>query len=52
MAARYRHLSPAFLADAVKGLDSVFGEAMQIPGETGQVQALSSPQRRQATAKD
>jgi integrase len=52
MAARYQHLSPAFLADAVKGLDSVFGEAMQIPGKTGQVQALSSPQRHQATAND
>ncbi len=26
MAARYQHLSPAFLADAVKRLDSVFGD--------------------------
>ena len=26
MAARYQHLSPAFLADAVSRLDSVFGE--------------------------
>jgi len=25
MAARYQHLSPAFLADAVKQLDGVFG---------------------------
>jgi site-specific recombinase XerD len=25
MAARYQHLSPAFLADAVARLDSVFG---------------------------
>jgi hypothetical protein len=43
MATRYQHLSPGFLADAVKGLDSVFGEAMQLPEKTGQVQALSSP---------
>jgi hypothetical protein len=27
MAARYQHLSPAFLADAVEKLDAVFGEA-------------------------
>ena len=27
MAARYQHLSPAFLADAVGKLDAVFGEA-------------------------
>jgi hypothetical protein len=27
MAARYQHLSPAFLADAVGKLDEVFGEA-------------------------
>lgn len=26
MAARYQHLSPSFLADAVKKLDDVFGE--------------------------
>ena len=26
MAARYQHLSPAFLADAVGRLDTVFGE--------------------------
>jgi hypothetical protein len=26
MAARYQHLSPAFLADAVGRLDAVFGE--------------------------
>lgn len=29
MAARYQHLSPAFLADAVKGLDKVFTSALQ-----------------------
>lgn len=29
MVARYQHLSPAFLADAVRDLDSVFGDAMQ-----------------------
>ena len=28
MAARYQHLSPAFLAEAVGKLDSVFGEAV------------------------
>jgi hypothetical protein len=27
MAARYQHLSPAFLADGVEKLDGVFGEA-------------------------
>lgn len=27
MAARYQHLSPAYLSDAVKGLDAVFGNA-------------------------
>jgi hypothetical protein len=27
MAARYQHLSPAFLADAVGKLDEIFGEA-------------------------
>ncbi len=26
MAARYQHLSPTFLQDAVKGLDAVFGD--------------------------
>ena len=26
MAARYRHLSPAFLGEAVRSLDGVFGE--------------------------
>jgi hypothetical protein len=30
MAARYQHLSPAFLADAVKKLDQVFGEKPSI----------------------
>ena len=33
MAARYQHLSPAFLAEAVKGLDIVFG-ALRYPGVT------------------
>jgi integrase len=35
MAARYQHLSPAFLEEAVKGLDSVFGN-LCYPGVTGQ----------------
>jgi integrase len=41
MAARYQHLSPAFLADAVKPLDGVFGD-MCYPGVTAQ-RALPEP---------
>lgn len=37
MAARYQHLSPAFLADAVSRLDGVFGLPRH-PGVTGQQQ--------------
>jgi integrase len=38
MAARYQHLSPAYLGDAVKGLDKVFGmEALQLAGATRQL---------------
>jgi hypothetical protein len=33
MAARYQHLSPAFLGEAVKGLDTVFG-VLRYPGVT------------------
>jgi integrase len=32
MAARYQHLSPAYLQDAVQRLDSVFGEPLQLAG--------------------
>lgn len=31
MAARYQHLSPAFMADAVASLDGVFGAALALP---------------------
>jgi integrase len=31
MAARYQHLSPAFLSDAVKRLDDIFGESPKLP---------------------
>jgi integrase len=31
MAARYQHLSPAFLSDAVKRLDDIFGESSKLP---------------------
>jgi site-specific recombinase XerD len=30
MAARYQHVAPAFLADAVKKLDQVFGETAAV----------------------
>jgi hypothetical protein len=30
MASRYQHLSPAFLADAVKRLDTVFGDLSRL----------------------
>lgn len=33
MAARYQHLSPAFLSDAVKRLDNIFGEAPKLPAK-------------------
>jgi integrase len=39
MAARYQHLSPTFLADAVSRLDGVFGDSCY-PGATAQVKAL------------
>jgi len=32
MAARYQHLSPGFLADAVNKLDRVFGYEPELPG--------------------
>jgi len=31
MAARYQHLSPAFLSDAVKLLDSAYAETAEVP---------------------
>lgn len=47
MAARYQHLSPAFLSDAVKKLDQVFGEcaALEAPrAETsGSIVTVASP---------
>ena len=42
MAARYQHLSPAFLEEAVKGLDTVFGN-LCYPGVTAQA-ALPKPE--------
>ena len=33
MAARYQHLSPAFLADAVCKLDDVFGDLSGVAGK-------------------
>jgi integrase len=41
MAARYQHLSPAFLGDAVRRLDGVFGD-LRYPGVTAQ-KALPEP---------
>ena len=35
MAARYQHLSPVFLADAVKKLDLVFGDKPQLTAAQG-----------------
>ncbi|MCW5969432.1 MAG: site-specific integrase [Blastocatellales bacterium] len=46
MAARYQHLSPAFLADAVGKLDGVFGDLSEAAGENlrpRSVPALLSP---------
>src|SRR6266702_1963828 len=37
MAARYQHLSPAFLQEAVNGLDCVFGsELTKVPAPSGE----------------
>ncbi len=33
MAARYQHLSPAYLSDAVKRLDDIFGESLKLPAK-------------------
>ena len=46
MAARYQHLSPAFVSDAVGLLDSAFAEPKKLPGRRAQAR-LSSPQRHQ-----
>jgi hypothetical protein len=46
MPARYQHLSPAFLSDAVKLLDGAYAEPLK-PLKMGQVHALSAPQRYQ-----
>src|ERR1700691_936402 len=43
MAARYQHLSPAFLSDAVRLLDSAFAEPRKLPGKKGVQRRLSSP---------
>lgn len=43
MAARYQHLSPVFLSDAVKKLDQVFGATPQVAENRSEVRALSSP---------
>jgi hypothetical protein len=42
MAARYQHLSPAFLADAVGRLDGVFGEL--------RYQDVTAPKQLEATS--
>jgi site-specific recombinase XerD len=34
MAARYQHLSPTFLSDAVNRLDGVFRQLYELPGTT------------------
>jgi hypothetical protein len=38
MAARYQHLSPAFLADAVGRLDGVFGKLSEVGQVAAQVE--------------
>jgi integrase len=43
MAARYQHLSPAFLADAVKRLDSVFADPMRLLTDDAKVRSATSP---------
>jgi integrase len=47
MAARYQHLSPAFLADAVKKLDQVFGDRPDLmaveSGSSGSIVTVASP---------
>ena len=45
--ARYQHLSPAFLAEAVRSLDTVFGN-LCYPGVTSQ-EALPEPEAVSAT---
>jgi len=47
MAARYQHLSPAFLSDAVKLLDTSFAESSQTleAPENGQVFRFYRPHR-------
>lgn len=47
MAARYQHLSPAFLSDAVNLLDAAFAEPKKLPGKKAARRNLSSPQRHQ-----
>ena len=42
MAARYQHLSPAFLAEAVNRLDGVFGD-LRYQGVTGEPALIESP---------
>ena len=48
MAARYQHLSPAFLAEAVRGLDSVFGTVcyQSVTGPTGLPEPEPGKRRR------
>ena len=41
MAARYQHLSPTFLADAVRGLDAAFKECHRREGASGLIFANS-----------
>jgi hypothetical protein len=42
MAARYQHLSPAFLAEAVRKLDGVFGVLQNVPAQT-EVRGADNP---------
>lgn len=54
MAARYRHLSPVFLADAVKKLDQVFGEKPELAAAEGagscSIVTIASPENLNALA--
>jgi hypothetical protein len=45
MAARYQHLSPAFVSDAVGLLNSAFAEPKELSGKKALARRLSSPQR-------
>jgi len=48
MASRYQHLSPAFLSDAVKMLDSVFGEAVGLQVTEAQQESPTIAKNRNA----